>query len=88
MARDSSDGATDATTAFNASDGCSLAGLVPFRAGEPPVSQCVRNCEADIERKEEAKSPFPMDSAGSRVSTSPEFLERFVRVDCPTGGDQ
>ena len=68
------DAARVATTTFNASHAFSAAGLVPFRPEKALSSQYVRNCEADVEREEEAKRPHLLHT-GSRVLTSPEFLE-------------
>ena len=71
------DAAKAATSTFNASHAFAAAGLIPFNAEKPLASQYVRNCDADVERQEEAKTPLRIHT-GSRVLTSPEFLERLA----------
>jgi hypothetical protein len=50
--------------------------VVPFRVEKALASQYVRDCATDVEREEEAKKPHLLH-AGSKVLTSPEFLERL-----------
>jgi hypothetical protein len=69
------DSARVATT-FNANHAFSVPGLVPFRAEKGLASQYVRDCATDVEREVEAKKPHLLHT-GSKVLTSPEFLERL-----------
>jgi hypothetical protein len=71
------DAAKAATSTFNASHTFAAAGLVPFGVERPLASPYVRNCETDIEREDEATTPYRIHT-GSRVLTAPEFLERMA----------
>jgi hypothetical protein len=75
------DAARVATTTFNAIHPFPVARLVHFRVQKALASQNVGDCATDVEREEEAKKPHLLH-IGSKVLTSPEFLERLSEFLC------
>ena len=77
MAFAATDAAREATSTFNSSHAFSATGLIPYNVEKPLASRYVRPIDEDVERMEEAKSPHRLHT-GSRVLTTPEFLQRLA----------